>query len=234
VGLLSKIFNRRESRGRTGAGLAAPMLPINPVLPIHPGRAFIESLFAGLYPGQTPKHAALPTASQRDLRLGQATVEGTHVYDAGNAWHYVTLGLTDLYDQSDASIGPNGIRCELSMRVGKRDDAEAPLWPVAFLGKIAAYIRQTSVLAQAVAFRTGAIAGAPPDADLEGVVAFLDPAFEPRPGPFGKVGVILLVGLTGRELAEVNEGRAAKLIADVAGDRARQITARKLRPSDDA
>jgi hypothetical protein len=194
-------------------------------VPVHPGWAFIEGLFADLYPGQIPKHAALPLAPGHELRLGRAFVEGTHVYDAGDAWHYVSLGLTDLYDQSGASFGPNAIRCELSMRVAKREAAEPPLWPVAFLGKIAAHISQTSVLAQAVVFRTGSIAGAPPDAALEGVVALPDPEIEPRPGPFGKVGVILLVGLTGPQIDEMNRRGAAELVAALAADRARQITA---------
>jgi hypothetical protein len=215
VGLFSKIFGRRESEGRNGGP---------EVVPVHPGWAFIESVFADLYPGQTPRHAALPVAPSPDSRLGRASVEGTHVYDAGRAWHYVTLGLTDLYDQSDASIGPNAIRCELSMRVAKRDSTEPPLWPVAFLGKIASHVRQGAVLAHAVTFRTGAIPGAPSDAGLEGVVALLDPVIEPRPGPFGKVGVILLVGLTGRELDEVTHAGPAKLIADLAADPARRVT----------
>ena len=215
MGLFSKIFGRKESGDAGGAG---------DVLPVHAGWAFIEALFGELYPGQTPRHAAPPIAPQHDLRLGRASVEGTHVYDAGQAWHYVTLGLTDLYDQSDASLGPNGIRCELSMRVGKRDSAEPPLWPVAFLGKIAAHVSQGSVLAQAVSFRTGPIAGAPADAGLEGAVALLDPAIAPRPGPFGKVGVILLVGLTGSQLDAIKDGGSAKLIAEIAADPARQIT----------
>src|SRR5436190_954857 len=129
VGLFSKIFGRRESDGRGGAV---------EVVPVHPGWAFVESVFADLYPGQTPRRAA------------------------------------------------------------KRDSTEPPLWPVAFLGKIASHVRQGAVLSQAVAFRTGAIPGAPTDAGLEGVVALRDPGIEPRPGPFGKVGVILLVGVTGR------------------------------------
>jgi len=213
VGLFSKIFGRRGSDAGPGV-----------VLPVHPGWAFVESVFADLYPGQTPKHATLPIARSRDL--GRAAVEGTHVYDAGSAWHYVTLGLTDLYDQSGSSIGPNAIRCELSMRVAKRDSTEPPLWPVAFLGKIASHVRQGAVLTQAVAFRTGAIPGAPTDAELEGVVALRDPAIDPRPGPFGRVGVILLVGITGRELDLVKNGGAAKLVADIASDPARQVTTR--------
>ena len=215
MGLFSKIFGSKPSADHGGGG---------DVVPVASGWAFIESLFAELYPGQTPRHAAPTIAPRHDLRLGRASVEGTHLYDAGPVWHYVTLGLTELYDQSDASVGPNGIRCELSMRVAKGESAEPPLWPVAFLGKIAAHVSQGSVLAQGVSFRTGPIAGAPAGAGLEGAVALLDPAIEPRPGPFGKVGVILLVGLTGRQLDEIKQGGSAKLIAEIAADPARQIT----------
>jgi hypothetical protein len=215
VGLFSKIFSRKDSRDDVGAGHAVP---------VHAGRAFIEGLFAELYPGQTPRHAAAPSAPQHDHPLGRASVEGTHVYDAGQAWHYVTLGLTELYDQSDASVGPNGIRCELSMRVSKRDDGEPPLWPVAFLGKIASHVSQGAVLAHGVSFRTGPLAGAPASAGFEGAVALLDPAIAPRPGPFGKVGVILLVGLTAGQLDEIKQGSSAKIIADIAADPQKQIT----------
>jgi hypothetical protein len=215
MGLFSKLFGSRQSADQGGAG---------DVVPTPAGWAFIEALFAELYPGQTPKHAALPIAPERDLRLGRASVEGTYVYDAGHAWHYVTLGLTELYDQSDASFGPNGIRCELSMRVAKRGSAEPPLWPVAFLRKIAGHVSQGTVLAQAVTFRTGPIAGAPTEAGFEAAVALLDPAITPRPGPFGKVGVILLVGLTARQLDEIKHAGSAGLIAAIAADRAKQIT----------
>jgi hypothetical protein len=215
MGLFAKIFGSKQSADQARGGQ---------VVPVPVGWAFIESLFADLYPGQIPRHAAPAISPQHDLRIGRATVEGTHVYDAGQAWHYVTLGLTELYDQSDASVGPNGIRCELSMRVAKRDATEPPLWPVAFLGKIAAHVSQGAVLAQGVSFRTGPIPGAPADAGLEGAVALLDPGIEPRPGPFGKVGVILLVGLTGPQLEEIKQGGSAKVIAGIAADPAKHLT----------
>jgi hypothetical protein len=214
VSLISKIFGRKPADVRDHAARVAP-LPT--------GRAFIEALFAELYPGQLPKHAALPVAPHGP-RFGRSSVEGADVYDAGHAWHYVTLGLTDLYDQSDASVGPNGIRCELSMRVAKRASAEPPLWPVAFLRKIASHMSQGSVLARAVAFRTGPIPGAPAEAGFEGAVAMLDPGIKPRPGPFGTVGVILLVGVTARQLDEIGRGGTGKLIADIAAAPAQQLT----------
>ena len=109
------------------------------------------------------------------------------------------------------------------MRIAKRGSVEPPVWPVAFLRKIASHVSQDAVLAQAVAFRTGPIPGAPADAGFDGAVALLDPGIKPRPGPFGEVGVILLVGVTGRQLDEIGQGGSAKLIADIA-DPARQIT----------
>ena len=222
MSLISKIFGRKPSTDGDGQILGRDRAVHAP--PIRAGWAFIETLFAELYPGQIPKHATLPVAPKHGLRFGRSSVEGAHVYDAGQAWHYVTLGLTDLYDQSDASIGPNGIRCELSMRVAKGESAEPPLWPVAFLGKIAGHVSQGSVLAQGVSFRTGPIAGAPAGAGFEGAAALADPAIKPRPGPFGKVGVILLFALTGRQLDEIKQGGSAKLIADIAADPAKQIT----------
>ena len=55
-------------------------------------------------------------------------------------------------------------------------------------------------------------------------MALLDPGIEPRPGPFGKVGVILLVGVTAGQLEEIKQGGSAKLIAEIAADPAKQIT----------
>src|SRR5450755_2175780 len=101
MGLFSKIFGSKQSADAADAAKAGGA---GDVAPVPAGWAFIEGLFAELYPGQTPKHAASSIAPQHDLRLGRASVEGTHVYDAGNIWHYVTLGLTELYDQPDASV----------------------------------------------------------------------------------------------------------------------------------
>ena len=146
------------------------------------------------------------------------------MYDAGQAWHYVTLGLTELYDQSDASVGPNGIRCELSMRVAKGDVDRA----AALAGRLPRKDRLPRQPGRGHGARrlvpNRPDPGAPATAGLEGAVALLDPAIEPRPGPFGKVGVILLVGLTARQLDEIKQGGSAKVIADIAADPAKQIT----------
>jgi len=56
------------------------------------------------------------------------------------------------------------------------------------------------------------------------VVALFEPAIEPRQGPFGEVGVMLLVGLTARQLDDLKHGGSAKLIPEIAADLVRQIT----------
>jgi hypothetical protein len=215
VALFSKLFGRgRSVKANTEVDISATAA----------GWAFIEALFAEVYAGQVPKHAAPRIDPKYDLRPSRPPIAGTHVYDGGDAWHYVTLGLTDLYEKSETEVESTGIRCELSMRVAKRALIEPPLWPVAFLGTIATHVSGGALLAQAVSFRTGPIDGAPPDARLEGAVALLDPAIKPRKGPFGKVGVMLLVGLTSRQLTQIKDGGGAALIDEIAADPTKLIT----------
>jgi hypothetical protein len=151
-------------------------------------------------------------------------VEGTHVFDAGEAWHFVTLGLTDLHGNSAPESKWSGVGCELSMRVSKRGATEPPFWPIVLLNMIAAHVAGGAVIAQAVSFRTGPIDGAPEDARLEGVVALLDPELALTSGPFGQVGIMLLVGLSGPELDAIEHGGSADLIARIAGDRQAWMT----------
>ena len=61
MGLFSKIFGSRQSAEKGGAG---------EVVPVPAGWAFVESLFAELYPGQTPMHAVPP--SRRGTTSGSA------------------------------------------------------------------------------------------------------------------------------------------------------------------
>lgn len=192
--------------------------------PGSPGWALVDEIFDRLYPGQMPRHVAPKIHPQHDLRPDRSPIEGTHVFDAGAAWHYVTLGLTDLHEKSDPESEVSGLGCELSMRVAKRGEGDPPLWPVVLLGLVAAHVAGGARIAQAVSFRTGPFEGAPRDSELEGVVALLDPEIPAARGPFGKVWIMLLVGLTGGELDGIANGGSGDLIARIASDRERWLT----------
>jgi hypothetical protein len=217
VGILSRLFGRQtapsESRNEdTGSALSSP------------GWDLVEQIFAELYPGQSPRHAAPLIAPQYNLRPGRSPVEGTHVYDAGQVWHYVTLGLTDLHEKSQPGADASGLGCEISMRVAKRSGNEPPLWPVAFLNTLAGFISEGAAFSEGTSFRTGPIDGAPEATLIEGAVALRDPLIPPRIGPFGKVDVLLLVGLTGPQLNQIKDGGSGILIAQIAADPARWVT----------
>ena len=215
MGFFDRLFGRTKASDDVGATEEPPRAP---------GWDLIDEIFGRIYPGQTPRHVAPKISPRHDLRPGRSPVEGTHVFDAGEAWHYVTLGLTDLYEKSDPESEASGIGCELSMRVAKRGEVEPPLWPVVLMGLIAAHVEEGALLAQAVSFRTGPIEGAPRDARLEGAVALLDPEIVPERGPFGTVGIMLLVGLAGAELDAIQNGGSAALIARIASERRAWIT----------
>ena len=215
MGFFDRLFGRTKASERVGS--------TEPV-PSSPGWELIDRIFGRIYPGQTPRHVAPKIAPLHDLRPGRSPLEGTHVFDARQAWHYVTLGLTDLHEKSDPESEASGIGCELSMRVAKRGELEPPFWPIVLLNMIAAHVDQGALLAQAVSFRTGPIEGAPRDAGLEGAVALLDPEIAPELGPFGKVAIMLLVGLTGAELDQIMHGGSADLIARIAAERQAWIT----------
>jgi len=189
-----------------------------------PGWDFIEQLFAELYPGQRPRHAAPTIAPEYDLRPGRAPIEGTHVYDAGLAWHYITLGLSDLHEKTLPESPMSGIGCELSMRVHKRGNLQPPLWPAAFLGTIASFVDEGAAFGPGTSFRTGPVPGAPPSADLHGAIALSDPQLPSQIGPFGGLEVVLLVGLTRFQLDQIQHGGGAALAAEIAADPAKWLT----------
>lgn len=189
-----------------------------------PGWDFIEQVFAELYPGQRPRHAAPTVAPAHDLRPGRSPVEGIHVYDAGLAWHYVTLGLSDLHEKTRPDSPASGLGAELSLRVQKRDDQEPPLWPLAFLSTIAGFVDEGAAFGPGTSFRTGPIPGAPPSAELQGAVALSDPQLQPQIGPFGSLVVVLLVGLTRPRLDRIQHGGGAALAAEIAADPAKWLT----------
>jgi suppressor of fused-like protein len=189
-----------------------------------PGWDFIESVLAELHPGQAPRHAAPLIAPQHDLREGRSPVEGTHVYDAGHSWHFVTLGLSDLHEDTDPSSDVSGWGYELCMRVAKRGESEPPLWPVALLNTIARHTAEGAVVGPGTSFRTGRVERAPDDARLEGVIALLDPELGQRVGPFGAVYFVLLVGLSSAELDGIAQGGGAALAEQLANDPVRWVT----------
>ncbi|GMA32020.1 hypothetical protein GCM10025875_20120 [Litorihabitans aurantiacus] len=93
-----------------------------------------------VHPGQEPRHVAYPPG----VHFG-APLQGCSAYDAGDHWHYVTFGMSELYVPDDLErVHPSvsGWGFELTMRVPRRaDEEEAPGWPFIVLAGIAQQAR---------------------------------------------------------------------------------------------
>ena len=79
----------------------------------------ITAEFERIYPGQTkPKHYAtiLP------MRIGGTNVlQGISIYDGGDYWHFVTYGLTELYDKESDDAEYSGFGMEFTFKLKKYD-----------------------------------------------------------------------------------------------------------------
>lgn len=88
-----------------------------------PGWDAISDEFRRLYPDQpNPKHYG--TMISWELG-GKDPLRGVSAYDAGDSWHFVTYGLTELYEKESDDPETSGYGMEFTLRLKKgcyRDD----------------------------------------------------------------------------------------------------------------
>lgn len=85
------------------------------------GWAAITAAFEATYPGQkTPRHLS---TNQPRTAGGTEPIDAISVYDGGDYWHFVTYGLSDIYDEG---FGDNpelsGYGMEFTYKLKKHDD----------------------------------------------------------------------------------------------------------------
>lgn len=78
---------------------------------------------------------------------GPDPLPGVSAYDAGEAWHYVSYGLTELYEKESEDAATSGYGFELSFLLRKTSD-EPPTWPVSLFQNLARYVFQTGNVLQ--------------------------------------------------------------------------------------
>lgn len=170
-----------------------------------PGWDAINAALAALYPGQEPKHygTALPYTLG-----GKDPLDGISVYWATAPrphWHYVTYGLSELYDKQSDDAQTSGFGFELTFRLAVDDAAAAPpAWPMNLLQNLARYV-----------FATGNVFEAGHHMDANGPialdsdtclrhVAFLpDPQLPARDTANGHLSFLQVIGLSDAEMAAI-------------------------------
>jgi hypothetical protein len=173
-----------------------------------PGWEAIDIWVGSRYPGQVPHQYSSSTAYD----LGSASpLPAITVWESKESWHFVSYGLSELFEKSSPKPGVSGFGFELSFRLRRdADEAQPPVWALRLLQAIGG-----SVLRNKQGIDSGHcinIGGpiVPPgtgvQSELTGFVCIPDVRLgKMEEGPFGSVLFLQLVGLDAEELALFRE-----------------------------
>lgn len=92
-----------------------------------PGWDAITEAFEGLYPGQTnPKHYGVLV---KWIFGGNDPLDGISIYDGGDYWHFVTYGLSEIYEKETDNPEISGYGMEFTLKLKKAglEDEEAEI-----------------------------------------------------------------------------------------------------------
>ena len=79
----------------------------------------IEKEFLRVYPGQTkPKHYGTII---KYVMGGNDPLDGISVYDGGSYWHFVSFGLTEIYEKECENKEISGYGYELTFKLKKEN-----------------------------------------------------------------------------------------------------------------
>jgi hypothetical protein len=183
-----------------------------------PGWAAIDHVLSRLYPGQVPHQFASKTAYDLDSTSPLPAIsvcEGR----GPDHWHYVTYGLTELFEKTSSRVDVSGFGFELTLRLPRRpDDDRPPVWALRLLQGLGGF-----VLAGHGPLDTGHVVdlGGPLDADdsgLTGVVLVPDPQLGKVDGPHGSILFLAVFGLAPDEVEAMQAWdlrRKVGLVAEV-------------------
>jgi hypothetical protein len=182
-----------------------------------PGMDAIHAVMVGLHGDQEPKHWLLDSA----MGLLGARLESLSAYDAGDHWHFVTLGLSNIWDRRpDGDSAVSGLGYEFTMRVrhptrsrwslSRGGAGQPPQWAVRFLQRLG------DVTLNGSRFRPGETldpGGSITGNEASGLVAvgFVDdPLLPPLDAPLdtanGTVAFVQAFGMTAEQLDLVRRG----------------------------
>jgi len=164
-------------------------------------------------PGE-PLHWAAPIPY---ILGGRDPLQGIDVYrvDDPAHWHYVTYGMSELWEKETDDPEVSGWGLEYTIRVARApDDTSAPGWPVGFLNNLARYVIESGneVVAGHHFDLNGPIALGVDTAIRAGAFT-VDAALGSIETPNGGVTFVQAVGLTLDELAAARAWDTAKVLA---------------------
>lgn len=198
------------NQGSTGITPAPSELAISTSHDVAPGIAAISSELAAVYSGNEPM---THWESEDPMRHGGRDVlEGVSAFFVGNHWHYVSMGLTQLFEKGTHLFpqhdGVSGFGFELTFRLRADPGRDAPAWPVLMLQRLAHYVYESNNLFEPgdhlhLNGPIGAVVGS----HLTAVLFTPDRSLKPIHSRFGSARFLQLVGVTYDELEAVKDWR---------------------------
>lgn len=175
----------------------------------------IDGALARLYPGVEPLHYGTVIK----WRLGGPDpLDGLSVYARDDHWHFVSYGMSELYEKESDDPEESGWGFELTFRLARGRETEPPVWAVSFLQNLARY-----VFGSGNPFApghhldlNGPISLAEPDTAIRAITFADDPELGVIDTPHGRLRFLQVVGLTLEEYATIEQWDAAALLRALA------------------
>lgn len=176
-----------------------------------PGWDAISQALCAAHPHQVPRHfgTALPWTLG-----GNDPLDGVSVYwsEQGRPhWHYVSYGLSELFDKESDDAEVSGFGFELTFRLaaaaGSSGADSPPTWPMSLLQNLARYVFQSgNVLAAGHHLDANGPIAADHATALRHLAFIQDPQLPARDTPNGRLQFLQAVGLTDDEHAAILAG----------------------------
>ncbi len=174
-----------------------------------PGWAAIDRALERLYPGVVPHQFASKTAYDLDSQSPLPAIAAYEVSEP-RLWHYVTYGLTELFEKTSTRPDLSGFGFELGLRLPRADETRPPSWPLRLLQGIAHYVlgghgaldsgHVIDLGGPLVPAELGGVA-----TQLQGVLCVPDPLLGKIETVHGSILFLTLLGLTRDELELVQD-----------------------------
>lgn len=202
MGLFDKFKKTKESANKETA------------YPSALGWEAITAEFERIYPNQmNPKHYG--TLIKWSLG-GKDPLDGISIYDGGDYWHFVTYGMTELYEEKEGNDGISGFGYEMTFKLKKDNypDEEGECRCICgILQAIARITFQNGELFRPYEFLyTGQTTGidAYQKSNITGFICVPDPSVNTIETPNGKVEFLEFIGMTDAELKTLDSSQSVK------------------------
>ncbi len=177
-----------------------------------PGWGAIDAALAPLYPGIEPYH--LGTIIKWRLG-GPDPLDGVSVYQREDHWHYVSYGMSELYEKETEFAEISGWGFEFTFRAARHAGEEhGPVWAANMLQNLARYVYTTGNFFAPGHYMTlnGPISLEDETTLIRNVAFCVDPELGEIDTPHGRLTFLQVVGLSDAEYEAAQAWSTEKLL----------------------